>query len=178
MTGILYPITYVNKPIKFTPDNIIAINAAAHTVTMRLTEYTGLPPVETFTAVFGPRVRTWFTPTLVGLDALTKWEIIRWASPEKVSWELAIHELMHLLCARAKNKPLKGLYKLDTIAGSLLPGSHPPSTVGYNLTEKFCNAGEAYFRHAFADNAAGKALAAHFDAGMPEWVAVAMGRKA
>jgi hypothetical protein len=177
MTNILYPITYVNKPIKFTPDSIITINDAADTVSRRLSEYTGLPTVETFTAVFGTRVRTWFTPSLEGLDALTKWEIIRWASIEKVTYDLAIHEFMHLFCARAKNKPLKGLYKLDTIAGSLLPGSHPPTTVGYNLTEKFCNAGEAWARRAFADNEAGWALAAWMDAHMGEWVAVARGGK-
>ena len=170
-----YPITYVNQPIRFKPESIEAINAAADTVAVRLSEYTRLPPVETFTAVFGPRVRTWFTPNLVGMDAFTKWGIIRWVSNDVVTYELAVHEVMHLLCARAKNKPLKMLLGIPTIAGSSLPGMHPPSLAGYNLTEKFCNAGEAWAREQYADNTAGRELAAWFDAHMPAWVAAAMG---
>ena len=160
------------------------IRHAAATVGLALMPYTGLDPAESFNAVYGPTYMR-FTSTLT-THALALWGGIRFQSDDVITLPLVIHELGHLFGVRARNKPTKQLWldrnKLDTRAGSLYPGYHPPSLPKYNIVEQFCNAWEARVIELYAHDArgitpAGAALRAWFDEYLPAWVAVAMERK-
>jgi hypothetical protein len=149
------------------------VELAALVVGTALAPYTGLDPAASFEAVFGT-VHVRFTKTLQ-YHALAKWGVIRFQNAEVIGLALVVHELWHLFCAKAKNKPIKDLAWLDTSAGRLWPGMHPPTLAGYNDTEDKVNLLADWSMGMLAQNGFGRGLRDEIVLCIPSWCALAMG---
>lgn len=149
------------------------VELAALVVGTALAPYTGLDAAASFEAVFG-NVRVRFTRTLK-FHALAKWGVIRFQSADVINLALVVHELWHLFCVKAKNKPIEELTCLDTTHGRLWPGMHPPELEGYNSTEDAVNLLSDWSMGMLAQNGFGRGLQNEIAANMGEWCAVAMG---
>jgi len=148
------------------------IELAAHVVGVALAPYTGMDAADSFEAVFGD-IHVRFTKTLK-YHALAKWGVIRFQSAEVIGLALVVHELWHLFCAKAKNKPIKDLAWLDTHVGRLWSGMHPPELEGYNTTEDAVNLLADWSMGMLAQNGFGRALRDEVAAHMGEWCEIAM----
>lgn len=163
-------------PTIWSSTDIATVHLARKIIDVALEPYTWLED-GAFDAVIGA-IHVRFTKTLQ-YHALAKWGVIRFRDSSVITVSLVVHEMGHLFCARAKNLPVKqmladGIHETLTIAASSWIGNHPPSLVGYNDTERFCNLWEVWALGLFAENKAAKDVRAWMDANMAAWCAAAM----
>jgi len=159
-------------------DTIPLVEDAIYIVSRRLSKYTGLPPVETFNAVFGV-MHTWFSKPLTTW-ASSMYGIIRYQSPTAVGIAITIHELMHRLNVRANLIPEKQYAKDKAmlVGVGLWGGFHPESMAeGGQPDEGLADLLMYYFLGTLKRDKRGQAARAWVETYLPEWVAAAMTRE-